>query len=101
MKASDVSPSIRSIAFWTILGWIALITVLILLIIWEVANSVVVTRIIWSASTITGGILLGCLTVQWFAGAGESGTAEDREDSERSDSHLHEALRRAKELPPS
>jgi len=74
---------IKAVAFCTIIGWIALVTILITLMIWEAVHTEHVLRVIWSATTLTIGILLICVTIHGFA------AAED--DSER--------RRRAAEVP--
>jgi hypothetical protein len=98
MNVMRFRPLIKIIAFWTILIWITLVTLLIVLLIWDVVNSAGVERIVWTATTLTGGILLACVTIMGFAAAEED--AERRriaDKSGNSDSHLREALTRAKE----
>lgn len=102
MKASQFRVPLRTVSFWTLLAWIALVCFLILLMIWDLANGEVVTRIIWSATTLTVGVLLACLTVHAFASAEEqSGTRDLPGDDGDGGVHLHDALQRAKQPPPS
>ncbi len=98
MKASRFRVPIRTVSFWTLLAWIVLVCLLVVLMIWDLADGEIITRIIWSATTLTAGVSLACLTVHAFA------AAEDRvvqDQGGESDGHLRDALRRAKEPPPS
>lgn len=98
MNVMRFRPLMKVIAFWTILTWITLITLLIVLVIWDVVDSAWVQRITWTASTLTGGVLLICVTFLGFAAAEED--AERRRIADKSGdsgSHLRDALTRAKE----
>ena len=101
MNVMRFRPLMKVIAFWTILTWITLITLLIVLVIWDVVDSDWVQRVTWTASTLTGGVLLICVTILGFAAAEED--AERRRLSDCDDDRggrggsLHDALTLAKE----
>ncbi|MCB1078350.1 MAG: hypothetical protein KDM63_05340 [Verrucomicrobiae bacterium] len=101
MKTPCCGWSIRSVALRTILAWIVLITLLIVLLIWNVVDSEWVLKTIWTATTLTTGILLTCVTIHGFATA--EAEAQRRRESDGSSvdiqdaTHLRQAMQRAKD----
>ena len=85
---------VRQIAFYTLSSWITLTTVLVVLMIWNAIDAVLLSNIIWSATAITVGILLGCITYFGFASA-ESEQDRDVENGE-GNRHLRQAFEKAK-----
>lgn len=88
-------------AFWTIVAWIALITVLMCLMIWNVVDMEWVSRVAWTATTLTTGIILICITIYSFDNAAEVRRLADREpvseeDDAKEATQLREAMQRAK-----
>ncbi|MCB1236903.1 MAG: hypothetical protein KDM91_17680 [Verrucomicrobiae bacterium] len=88
---------IRAVAFWTIIGWIALVTVLVILMIWQVIDDPWVNRVILSASTLSGGVLLGCVTWLGFSSAAEEETPRSDRDGGETGHGLRESFQKAKE----
>ncbi len=100
MEVRRYRPLIKQIAFWSILAWITLVTVLVVLLIWDFVDSGWVERVIWTASTLTGGILLAGATILGFAAAEEDAERRRLADAGGSDpgeSRLHRNLTRARE----
>ena len=101
MKVSCCRKWIGPVAFWTIVAWIALVTVLVCLMIWNAVDTEWVGRVVWTATTLTMGILLICVTVYSFDNAEEARRLAERktapEDEAKATSQLREAMQHAKE----
>lgn len=107
MNAVNPSPAfgrrMKAIAFWAIIFWITLISILISLMIWNAVDRDWVMRIIWTATTLTIGTLLVCMTTLGFAAAEQDGERRRQEatsastEPETTATHLRDALERAKQ----
>ena len=104
MDFGDYRHKVRRVAFYTIFGWIVLTTVVVVLMIWNAMEDIQLSNIIWTATAITVGVLLGCITYFGFASAeDESREFADTGPKDRdpnSDGHLREAFDKAKITPP-
>ena len=101
MQFAPYRPPVRLIAFWTIMAWILLVTILIVGAIWDFLNAAWIQRSLWTATVVTGAILLGCLTILGFATAEEEAKRrrqmEDRHRRDDSGDQLHDRLLQAKD----
>lgn len=92
----------KAIAFWVLVSWIALISILISLMIWNIVDRDWVMRIIWTATTLTVGTLLIFITHLGFESATLDAERRQREESsperdQETAAHLREAMERAKQ----
>ena len=100
MEFSRYRPPVRIVAFWTILAWILLVTILIVGSIWEVLDGAWIQRSLWTATVFTGAVLLACLTLLGFAASEEEQARRKRMEEkarEGSGERLHDALAQAKD----
>lgn len=98
MQFAQYRPPVRLIAFWTILAWILLGTVMIVGGIWDVFNAAWIQRSLWTATVVTGAILLGCLTILGFAASEDEANRRRRlEEKGNDEGVLRDHLARAKE----
>jgi len=100
MKFGDFRHKVRRIAFFTISAWIILTTIVVVLMIWNAIEDRTLSNIVWTATAITIGVLLGCITYFGFASAEEearlkSHSAESDANSSE-EGHLRKAFDKAK-----
>ena len=100
MEFGDFRHKVRRIAFFTISSWIILTTIVVVMMIWDAIEDTTLSNVVWTATAITIGVLLGCITYFGFASAEEeahrraNSTESDDDSSEQG--HLRKAFDKAK-----